>query len=203
MVSVEEPSRSRSDEYFSKGAFKPPANARSLSTAVHMSSQYCGTPPTHLASVLLLQLLSHLLIAPKKKGYEHFPPLNKSVATHLCPPIAIRWKVRASYTAQVVLERHLWLTITEMKEVDLVPFLEAPVLSGSLLDQLWRALLNASRRLRSRLKRCDTSSLNAPALLLLPDTPKLCQLSRQPNQRQPPRSPDLLRGGDIEGAHAR
>ncbi len=37
-------------------------------------------------------------------------------------------------TAQVVLERHLWLTMTEMKEADLVPFLDAQVASGSLLN---------------------------------------------------------------------
>ncbi len=48
------------------------------------------------------------------------------------------------------------------------------------LDQLWRALQNASRRLRSRLKRCNTSSRNAPALLLLPVAPDLRQLSREP-----------------------
>ncbi len=69
------------------------------------------------------------------------------------------------------------------------------------LDQLWRAFLNASRRLRSHLKRCDSSSLNAPAPLLLPVTLNLCRLSRQPNQHQPPRSPDPLRVGEIEGAH--
>ncbi len=37
-------------------------------------------------------------------------------------------------TAQVVLERHLWLTMTEMKEADKVPFLDAPGLSGSLFE---------------------------------------------------------------------
>ncbi len=81
---------------FSRGAFKPPANARPPSTEVHMSSQYCGTPPTRLVSVLLLQLFSNLLTALKKKGYEHLPPLNKSVAAHLCPPTAMGWKARVS-----------------------------------------------------------------------------------------------------------
>ncbi len=64
-------------------------------------------------------------------------------------------------------------------------------------------MLNASQRLRSCLKQCDTSSLSAPALLLLPVAPGLHRLSRQQNQRQPPRSPDLLRVGQIEGTHAR
>ncbi len=31
-----------------------------------------------------------------------------------------------------MLERHLWLTVMEMKEADKVPFLDAPVSSGSL-----------------------------------------------------------------------
>ncbi len=64
------------------------------------------------------------------------------------------------------------------------------------------ALLNASWRLRSHLKRSDTYSLSTPALPLLPIAPSLRQLSRQLNQRQPPRSPELLRVGEIEGAHA-
>ncbi len=64
---------------------------------------------------------------------------------------------------------------------------------AACLDQLWRALLNASRRLRSHLRLCDTSSLNAPALPLLPVALDLHRLSRQLNQRQPPWSPDLRR----------
>ncbi len=39
-------------------------------------------------------------------------------------------------TTKVILERHLWLTMTEMKEADKVPFLDAPVLSGSLFGGL-------------------------------------------------------------------
>ncbi|KAI2660631.1 ORF V: Enzymatic polyprotein [Labeo rohita] len=139
------------------------------------------------------------------KGYEKLPPLDESVAAHLCPPTAIGWKTKASHpskpcrttsalagraytsagqaasalhsmailqvfqakllaqsdksaldpatltelrsatdlalratkaTAQaigrsmaslVVLERHLWLTLTEIKDADKVPFLDAPI----------------------------------------------------------------------------
>ncbi len=145
----------------------------------------------------------------EEKGYEHLPPLEESVAAHLCPPTAIGWKARASYwskpcratsalaghafsaagraasalhsmavlqvfqskmlaneeagldsaslrdlrsvtdlalhatktTAQaighsrsslIMLERHLWLMMTEMNEADKVPFLHTPVSSGSL-----------------------------------------------------------------------
>ncbi len=53
---------------FSHGALSsPPPTLIPLFPEVHMSSRYCGTPPTPLASVLLLQLLSHLLTALKKK----------------------------------------------------------------------------------------------------------------------------------------
>ncbi len=94
----------------------------------------------------------------------------------------------------VVFERHLWLTLTEMKEADKIPFLGAPVSSG----QLWRASRNCLRRLRSRLKRCDTSSQNAPVLLLLV-TPSLHRLSSPPSQSQPLQSPYLLKVSRIEG----
>ncbi len=62
------------------------------------------------------------------------------------------------------------------------------------------ALLNASRRLRSRLRRCDTSSLSTPAPPLLPVASDLRRLSRQKKKRQPPRSPEPLTVCDIEGS---
>ncbi len=68
---------------------------------------------------------------------------------------------------------------------------------AACLDQLWRALLNASRKLRSHLRQCDTSSLNASALPLLLVTPDLRRLSRQLNQCQLPRSPELRRIGTM------
>ncbi len=55
-------------------------------------------PPTHLASVFLLQLLSHE--GAEEKGYEHLPPLDESVAAHLCSPTAIGWKARASHPSR-------------------------------------------------------------------------------------------------------
>ncbi len=79
----------------------------------------------------------------------------------------------------IELERHLWLTMMEMK--DKIPFLHAPVSSGSLFGPAVKS------------SQCDTSSLSAPALSLHPVTPDLRRLSRQLNQRQPPQSTDLLR----------
>ncbi|KAL0165753.1 hypothetical protein M9458_037597, partial [Cirrhinus mrigala] len=34
------------------------------------------------------------------KGYEKLPPLNESVAAHLCPPTAIGWKTKASHPSK-------------------------------------------------------------------------------------------------------
>ncbi len=83
---------------FSRGAIRPSAKARPPSSPKFMkSSRNRGTPPTHLASVLLLPLLSHQLTA---KGYERLPPLVESVATHLCPPTAIGLKGRASHPSK-------------------------------------------------------------------------------------------------------
>ncbi len=63
MVSAEEPSRSRLDECFLRGHYQAPRQRSSpFFPEVHTSLRYCGTPP----SILLLQLLSHLLTALKK-----------------------------------------------------------------------------------------------------------------------------------------
>ncbi|KAL0200336.1 hypothetical protein M9458_003523, partial [Cirrhinus mrigala] len=118
------------------------------------------------------------------KGYEKLPPLDESVAAHLCPPTAIgrlrlspdvpmplysmavlqvfqakllaetdksaldtatltelrsatdlalratkatAQAIGRSMASLVVLERHLWLTLTEIKDADKVLFLDAPV----------------------------------------------------------------------------
>ncbi len=206
----EEPSRSRLDEWFLPGRQQAPRQRSSpFFPEVHdeltkswrapYSSRICPSASSALTSV----------DRAEEKGYEHLPPLDESVAAHLCPPTSIGWKARASHpskpcratsalaghaysaagqaasalhsmavlqvfqakmlankeagldaaslrdlrsatdlalratkaTAQaigrsmsslVVLERHLWLTLTEMKEADKVPFLDAPVSLNSL-----------------------------------------------------------------------
>ncbi len=193
----EEPSRSRLDEWFLPGRHQAPHQRSSFFPEVHDEltkswratylSRICPSASTALTSV----------DGAEEKEYERLPPLDESVAMHLCPPTAIVWKARVSHpskpcratsalagraysaagqvalalhsmavlqvfqakmltseeaslylalratkaTAQaigrsmsslVVLERHLWLMITQMKEADKVPFLDAPVSSGSL-----------------------------------------------------------------------
>ncbi len=98
MVSAEEPSRSRLDECFLTGAIKPPANARHPSSLKFMtSSRYCGTSLTCLASGPSASAALTSVDGTEEKRYERLPPLDESVAAHLCPPMAIRWKARASH----------------------------------------------------------------------------------------------------------
>ncbi len=197
---------------FSRVAIRPSANARLPSSPKSMtSSQNRGTPPTRLASVLLLPL-PHIswqcwrerIRAPASSGWvrgrRYLPshgyrigrqgwasrPSRAELHLHsldvptwrldkrlrrytlwLCPrssrpseeagldaaslgdlrsmtDLALHARHQSHHhprdiqaiglwmSSLIVLERHLWLTMMEIKEVDKVPFLDAPVSSGSL-----------------------------------------------------------------------
>ncbi len=58
--------------------------------------------------------------------------LRSATDLALRPTKATAQAIGRSMSSLIVLERHLWLTMTEMKEADKVPFLDAPILSGSL-----------------------------------------------------------------------
>ncbi len=53
------------------------------------------------------------------------------MSAHLCPPMAISWKAKATHgrsmASLVVLKRYLWLNLTEMKGADMVPFVDFTV----------------------------------------------------------------------------
>ncbi len=51
--------------------------------------------------------------------------------------------IRCSMSSLIVLECHLWLTMTEMKEADKVPFFDTPVSSDSLFGQAVEGLCGA------------------------------------------------------------
>ncbi|KAL0147865.1 hypothetical protein M9458_056824 [Cirrhinus mrigala] len=186
----EEPPRSLLDEWFLPGRHQAPLQRASpFLPEVHEELTRSWRAPY---SARLRTSSSSALISvdgAEDKGYEKLPPLDESVAAHLCPPTAIGWKAKASHpskpcrttsalagraytatlhgnspssdksaldpatmtelrsatdlalratkaTAQaigrsmaslVVLERHLWLTLTEIKDADKVPFLDAPI----------------------------------------------------------------------------
>ncbi len=108
-----------------------------------------------------------------------------------------------SMSSLIELEHHLWLKVMKIKELDKVPFLDAPVSSGSLFGPAVEGFAEHFTEALKSYQVMRQSSLSAPSLLLLPIAPSLHRLSRQLNQRQPPLIPDLLRVGEIEGTHAR
>ncbi len=60
-------------------------------------------------------------------------------------------------STMVVQERHLWLNLAEMKDVDKARFLDAPISQAGLFATLSRALPSSSRQCRSRPRRSSTS----------------------------------------------
>ncbi|KAA0714748.1 hypothetical protein E1301_Tti006412 [Triplophysa tibetana] len=210
-TSPEEPARSRLDEWFLPGRRPAPRQQTSpFFPEVHDELTRSWHTPY---SARLRPSSSSALTSvdgAKEKGYEKLPPLDESVAAHLCPPSAIGCTAKAAHpskpcrstsalagrafssagqaasalhsktvlqvyqakllqgmdesgsdiapfkelrsatdlalsatkvTAQaigrsmaslVVLERHLWLTLTEIKEADKVPFLDAPIFATGL-----------------------------------------------------------------------
>ncbi len=244
----EEPSRSRLEEWFLLGRHQALRQRSSpFFPEVHYELTKLWRAPYSSwirpsASVALTSI-----DGAEEKGYKHLPPLDESVAAHLCSPTAIGWKARASHpskpckatsavaghaysaagqaalalhsmavlqvfqakkltneeasldlaslgdlrsatdlalcatkaTAQairrsmsslIVLERHLWLTMTEMKEADKVPFLDATVLSGSLFGSAVEGFAEhfteaqkSSQAMRHFLpKRTSSSSASSP-----------------------------------------
>ncbi len=81
----EQPSRSRLDEWFLPGRHQAPRQRSSpFFPEVHDELTKSWRTPTRLASVFLPPLPS-----PEEKEYECLPPLDESVAAHLCPPTTI------------------------------------------------------------------------------------------------------------------
>ncbi len=85
-------------------------------------------------------------------------------------------------SSMVVLERHLWLTMTELKEADKVPFLDVPVLSNSHFGPAVEGFVEcfteapkSSQAMRHFLPKCASSSAASsrpkPALTQQPAKP--------------------------------
>ncbi|MGL4480145.1 MAG: hypothetical protein ACRCVK_18220 [Aeromonas veronii] len=70
----------------------------------------------------------------EEKVYEHVPPLDEAVA--VATDLALRatkataQAIGRSMASLVVLECHLWLNLTEIKDQDKTAFLDALVSSG-------------------------------------------------------------------------
>ncbi len=64
---------------------------------------------------------------------------------------------RKVYGRLVVLERHLWLTLTEIKDADKVSFLDAPISPSGLFGPAVKGFAERFTEHRRRHRLCDTS----------------------------------------------
>ncbi len=91
-------------------------------------------PTLALHSMAVLQVFQAKMLASEEAGLDAASLRDLRSATDLAlrTTKATAQAIGRSMFSLVVLERHLWLTLTEMKEADKVPFLDAPVSSGNL-----------------------------------------------------------------------
>ncbi len=82
----------------------------------------------------VLQVFQAKMLTNEEAGLDSASLRDLRGATDLalCATKATAQDIERSISSLIVLERHLWLTMMEKKEADLVPFLHSPVLSGSL-----------------------------------------------------------------------
>ncbi len=97
----EEPSRSRLDEWILPGSHLALSQRSSpffLKVHDELTKSWCAPYSSRIGPSASAALTS--VDAAEEKGYEHLPPLDESMAAHLCPPTAIGWKARASHPSK-------------------------------------------------------------------------------------------------------
>ncbi len=97
----EEPSRSRLDEWFLPGRQQAPRQCSyPFFHEVHdeLTKSWRAPYSSHIRPSASSALTS--IDGAEEKGHEHLPPLDESVAAHLCPPMAIGWKARTSHPSK-------------------------------------------------------------------------------------------------------
>lgn len=97
----EEPTRSHLDEWFLLGCHQAPRQRASPFFAeVHdeLTKTWRAPYSAHLcaSSSSALKTVDNT----GEKGYKKMPPLDESVATHLCPPMAIGWKAKVAHPSK-------------------------------------------------------------------------------------------------------
>ncbi len=100
-----------------------------------------GTDCSHCESFNLASLCSRIAFFSESKMLANeeasldsasLRDLRSATDLALCTTKATAQAIGRSMSSLIVLDHHLWLTMTEMKEADKVPFLDTPVSSGSL-----------------------------------------------------------------------
>ncbi len=97
----EKPSCSRLDEWFLPGRRQAPCQqASAFVPVVHAEITMSWHAPysSRLRASSSFALTS--VDGAEEKGYDSLPPLDESVAVHLCLPMAIGWKAKAAHTSK-------------------------------------------------------------------------------------------------------
>ncbi len=97
----EEPSRSRLDKWILSGRHQDLHQRLSpFFPELHdeLTKSWCTPYSSRIRPSASVALTS--VHGAEDKGYVHLPPLDESLATHLCPPTAIGWKARASHPSK-------------------------------------------------------------------------------------------------------
>ncbi len=107
------------------------------------------------------------MLANEEAGLDSasFRDLRSTTDLALSANKATDQAIGRSMSSLIVLEHHLWLTMMEMKETDKVPFLDTPILSGSLFGpavegfaERFMEAQKSSQVMRKFLPKCTTSS---------------------------------------------
>ncbi len=98
---LEEPSRSRLDEWFLPGRRQAPQQRPSpFFPEVHDELTRSWRSPYSARLRISGSSALTTIDGAEEKGYERMPQLDESVAAHLCPPTAIGWKAKASHPSK-------------------------------------------------------------------------------------------------------
>ncbi len=179
-------------------AAHPSKPCRTTSALAGHANSSAGQAASARHSMAVLQVFQAKLLASTDESGPDPATLGELRSTTdlaLRATKATAQAIGRSMTSLVVLERHLWLTLMEIKDADKVPFLDALISPSGLLGQWLRASLSVSLRHRSRPRPRGTSCQNALAPQLPRVAPSLRRLSSPRSLRlqlpPPPNQPSL------------
>ncbi len=139
-------------------ASHPSKPYRATSTLVERAYSAAGQAASAVHSMAVLQVFQAKMFANEEAGLDSasLRDLRSTTDLALRATKATALAIGRSMSSLIVLEHHLWVTMTEMKEADKVPFLDAPVLSGSLFGP---AVEGFAERLSSEVVSADATLL--------------------------------------------
>ncbi len=167
-------------------AAHPSKPCRTTSALAGRAYTSAGQAASALHSMAVLQVFqAKLLQCMDKAGPDPaaFRELRSATDLALRATKTTAQAIGRSMASLVVLERHLWLMLTEIKDADKVPFLDSPVSPTGLFRPAVEGFTERCSRHSSRPRQCDTSCQSTPALQMARVAPDPCRLPSLPRQR--------------------